>query len=289
MWHLTCYLTGTGIERPVLQRRRPAGRLVQLEILMIRLNRFLISAALLGTALPSSPLFASSDWELLGTRRVNLAQETDVIDVTRRDGRFNAIRIEVDNGPIEMYDIRVLFANGEDFSPTTRVNFHDGAATRIIDLPGDARSIDKIVFRYKGRVRRGTATVRVYGRQAGEPHGGGNPAADGWVHMGARQVDFRSDHDVIPVEGRTKFNSILVAVEGADVELYNISVNFANGEHFDPEARLVFEENSRSRVIDLPGTARDIKNIEFRYRTLRQGSDGKAIVHVYGKTRDGSR
>lgn len=255
---------------------------------MIRLKQFLISAAVLGAALPSSPLFALSDWELLGTRRVSLAQETDVIDVTRRDGRFNAIRIEVDNGPIEMYDIRIQFANGEDYSPATRINFHDGEATRVIDLPGDARSINKIVFRYKGRVRRGAAVVRIYGREAGEHHGTANPAADGWVHMGARQVDFGTDHDVIPVEGRTKFNKILLAVEGADVEMYNISVNFANGEHFDPEVKLVFEENSRSRFIDLPGTARDIRNIEFRYRTLRRG-EGKAVVHVYGKTREGTR
>ena len=104
-------------------------------------------------------------------------------------------------------------------------------------------------------------------------------------------MDFRTDRDVIRAESNRKFNTILIAVEGADVEISNVMVNFANGQHFNPEVRLVFEENTRSRFIELPGgEARDIKNIEFRYRTIRQGSgNNKAIVHVYGKTGSGVR
>jgi hypothetical protein len=265
-----------------------------LEKPMLQLNRFLVCTFVLGTAL-SSPLLARSDWELLGTRKVSLTRQTDVIEVTRRNSRYDALRLEIDNGPLELFNLRVVFTSGESFSPATRINFGEGDQTRIIDLPGQARSIEKIVFDYKGPQRLGAATVRIYGRQAPAgssaispaPSGGSQASftADGWTHMGARQVDFRSDHDVIRMEGQRKFNSILLAVEGADVEISNVSVNFANGEHFAPDLRLVFEENSRSRVIDLPGDARDIRNIEFRYRTLRRGGNDKAIVHVYGKTR----
>jgi hypothetical protein len=256
---------------------------------MNRFTRTVVTAVVLGITFPASALFAQGTWELLGTRKVSFSRETDVIEVSRREGRFDAIRIEIDRGPLEMYDIRVGFANGESFSPATRINFGDGAQSRIIDLPGDSRTIDRIAFRYRGRARLGAAEVRVSGRRADRPdrdnRASRDPAADGWMHIGARQVDFRSEHDVVAAEGGRKFNTILIAVEGADVELYNVSVNFANGEHFDPETRLVFEENSRSRFIDLPGEARDIKNVEFRYRTIRRSGEGKAIVHVYGKTR----
>lgn len=254
---------------------------------MQRFDRILLSTLVLATA--SSPvLLAQGDWELLGTRKVSLAKETDVIEVTRRDGRINALRIEVEDGPIEMYNIRVVFATGESFSPSTRINFSDNDRTRIIDLPGNARSIERIVFRYKGPARLGAATVRVYGRQVGEGREGRTPNQDGWTHIGAREVDFRSDRDVIQVEGSKRFNTILLAVEGADVEISNVRVNFANGERFDPEVRLHFEENSRSRFIDLPGEARDIRNIEFRYNSIRRGNGNhKAIVHVYGKSRGG--
>jgi hypothetical protein len=252
---------------------------------MQRFDRILFSTLVLATAF-SPLLLAQADWELLGTRKVSLAKETDVIDVTRRDGRINALRIEVEDGPLEMYNIRIEFANGENFSPETRITFGENDRTRVIDLPGNARSIERIVFRYKGPLRLGAATVRVYGRQVEEGRSKRPPNQDGWTHIGAREVDFRSDRDVIQVEGRRRFNTILLAVEGADVEITNVRVNFANGEHFDPEVRLLFEENSRSRFIDLPGEARDIRNIQFRYNTIRRGAvNHKAIVHVYGKPR----
>jgi hypothetical protein len=263
---------------------------------MLRLKRILLSALVIGAA-ASSELLAQADWELLGTRKVSLAKETDVIEVARRDGRFDAIRVEVDNGPIELHDVQVVFTNGETFSPTTRISFTENDRTRVIDLPGNTRTIQRIGFRYRGPLRLGAATLKVYGRQAvaNQPPRSvaetpRSPSADGWVHIGAREVDFRRETDAIRAEGERGFNTILLAVEGADVEISNVVVNFANGEHFRPEVRLVFEENSRSRFIDLPGNARDIRNIEFRYRTLRGANNGnKAIIHVYGKSEERGR
>jgi len=264
---------------------------------MLRFNRILLSAFALGSAL-SVPLAAQGSWDLLGTQKVSMARETDVIDVTRRDGRYDALRIEVDGGPIEIYNIRVEFANGENFSPPTRVSLSETDRTQVIDLPGASRDIQRIVFRYRGPLRLGSATMRVYGRRGQEVQVAPTPARpavraperEGWMELGSSEVDFRTDRDVIQVAGERRFNTILFAVEGADVEISRVRVNFANGEHFDPDLRLVFQENSRSRFIDLPGLARDIRNIEFRYRTLhRNNVNHKAIVHVYGKTRTDGR
>ena len=261
---------------------------------MRRLFPILAATFVLGVAL-APPAVAGSDWALLGTRKVSLAKETDVIDVTRRDGRFTALRIDVEDGPLEMFNIRIIFTNGESFSPTLRISSRAEEQTRIIDLPGQARAIRQIIFRYRGPQRLGAATVKVYGREAGPdpaavsarpPAGERMVEPDGWVHMGANQVDFRKDHDVIQLQGPRRFNTILIAVEGADVEISRVMVNFANGDHFNPEVRHVFEGNSRSRMIDLPGEARDIRNIEFTYRTLRRGGNNeRAVVHVYGRSR----
>jgi len=38
------------------------------------------------------------------------------------------------------------------------------------------------------------------------------------------------------------------------LEMYDVEVVFGNGDTFSPATRLIFAENSRSRVIDLPGT-----------------------------------
>lgn len=122
----------------------------------------LLAAAPVRSVEPPPPV--RQDWELLGTRRVSFAAEKDVIRA-KHQGRFRAIKIEVDGGNLEMYDIRVVFGNGEAFSPQTRVEFREGSWSRTIDLPGDARIIRRIEFWYRSEFKRGRATVRVYGRE----------------------------------------------------------------------------------------------------------------------------
>jgi hypothetical protein len=46
--------------------------------------------------------------------------------------------------------------------------------------------------------------------------------------------------------------------------------------------RLIFNEGSRSRLIDLNGRERRINSIQFTYRTLGSWQEGKARVVVYG-------
>lgn len=104
------------------------------------------------------------DWELLGTRQVSFTAEKDVMGA-KHQGRFRAINIEVEGGNLDMYNIRVVFGNGDTFSPETRVEFRQGSWSRTIDLPGDARVIRRIEFWYRSELKRGRAVVRVYGRR----------------------------------------------------------------------------------------------------------------------------
>jgi hypothetical protein len=238
-------------------------------------------------------------WELLGSRRVSFAVERDVILVGPREGTFDAIRIEVDGGNLEMYNIRLTFGNGDTWSPDTRVMFREGSWSRLIDLPG-ARVIRKIEFWYRSRLRRGQATVRVFGRTAAGPLGqppvaqptapapnsASNPLpgpTSDWDHIGVRPVDFRLDHDAISGVGDGAFRAIRIDVEGGDLEMFDVKVTFRNGETFSPATRLYFREGTRSRVIDLPGAARLIRRIDFFYRSAPFGAQGRAIVHVYGR------
>jgi hypothetical protein len=122
----------------------------------------LAASAPVRTAHPAAPVRA--DWELLGTRRVSFAAEKDVISA-KHQGRFRAIKIELEGGNLDMYNIRVVFGNGESFSPETRVEFREGSWSRTIDLPGGARVIRRIEFWYRSELKRGRATIRVYGRR----------------------------------------------------------------------------------------------------------------------------
>lgn len=103
-----------------------------------------------------------------------------------------------------------------------------------------------------------------------------------WEKLGERTVDGKIDKDVIQV-GRDDglFTAIQVKVEGSALQMFDIKVVFGNGESFEPKTRLVFEKDTMSRVIDLPGNKRVIKRVEFKYGNLPGG--GNARVELWGK------
>jgi hypothetical protein len=105
-------------------------------------------------------------WELLGQKSVSfLGVDHDTLDVGRSQGRFRELKFVVEGAPVEMYDVRISFADGSDFRPQTRLHFAPNSVSRSIDLPGGKRVIRKIDFVYRktsGLFRQ--ATVSVYGR-----------------------------------------------------------------------------------------------------------------------------
>jgi hypothetical protein len=104
----------------------------------------------------------------------------------------------------------------------------------------------------------------------------------GWIKLGDRTVDGRRDRDVIPVGRREgAFRRIMIVVENSAVEMHDVVVNFGDGSHFSPATRLVFGANTRSGVIDLPGSERVIRSVEFRYGNLPGG--GRADVELWAR------
>jgi hypothetical protein len=101
-----------------------------------------------------------------------------------------------------------------------------------------------------------------------------------WDKLGERWVDGRVDRDVVPVVRRERYQRIMLVVEHSAVELYDVVIVFGNGEVFSPGTRLIFGQGTTSREIDLPGNARHIERIEFRYGNLPGG--GRAQVEVWG-------
>ncbi|HEY4177146.1 MAG TPA: hypothetical protein VGM90_09955 [Kofleriaceae bacterium] len=108
------------------------------------------------------------------------------------------------------------------------------------------------------------------------------PGEGGYVFLGEREVNGGGDHDVIHV-GRAdgRFHGIRLKAEGSALELFDVLVVFGDGEKFFPPTRLVFREGEWSRDIDLPGGARVIKRVEFRYGNLPGG--GRAHLALFGR------
>ncbi|MCC6575546.1 MAG: hypothetical protein IT462_17340 [Planctomycetes bacterium] len=106
-----------------------------------------------------------------------------------------------------------------------------------------------------------------------------------WTRLGERTVNYGrgADHDTIMVTARDgRFKRIMLKVEGSALELYDVEVTFGDGEKWSPNTRLVFAKNTTSRSIDLPGEARFIRKVEFKYDNLPRG--GRAQMELWGKS-----
>lgn len=88
-------------------------------------------------------------WEKLGTRKVDFKAEKDVIMVTAWEGKFNAVRLKVEDSSINLHRFIIFYRNGQKQEVNVRKTIGPGQSTRVIDLPGQGRRvITKVEFWY---------------------------------------------------------------------------------------------------------------------------------------------
>ncbi|MBN1939702.1 MAG: hypothetical protein JW843_08950 [Candidatus Aminicenantes bacterium] len=113
---------------------------------------FLAAAAFASCAsnpAPASGVLDTRGWELLGRRQVNFSADHDALTVTAAKGAFSRLMIVVRDRALEMYDLKVVFSNGEIYPPPSRLVFGRDTRSRTIDLPGRKRVIRRIDFAYR--------------------------------------------------------------------------------------------------------------------------------------------
>jgi len=105
-----------------------------------------------------------------------------------------------------------------------------------------------------------------------------------WTFLGEKMANDRLDHDVVLVTAKKHdFKSILIRVKGASVDFKKVVVVYGNGERDEIELRNTIPAGGSSRIIDLKGKERIIREIEFWYdaNTIR---GRKALVRVFGRS-----
>lgn len=120
------------------------------------------ASALLATGLA----VAGPVWARLGERHVDDRVDHDVIHVGAGEGRFDAIKLKVAGPAVHMLDMKVYFGNGGVQDVEVRRVLPRNGETRVIDLKGDDRVIDRVEFWYEAEtLRRGKGSnVVLFGR-----------------------------------------------------------------------------------------------------------------------------
>ncbi len=131
-------------------------------IIMIKQTLLISTLIMVGIALSS---FDMSKWRIIGQKEAAYDLDRDVLFVKGND-IFSAVKIKVVDAGLNMKDMDIHFENGQVQHVPLQKNFHQGEESRVIDLPGNKRRIEKITFLYdtKGVVK-GKANVIVFGRR----------------------------------------------------------------------------------------------------------------------------
>jgi hypothetical protein len=106
-------------------------------------------------------------WENLGCKQVNFLVDKDTIEVGRKEGTYKSLRLKVRQAPVELFDIRVTFGNGDKQTIQVRQAVPAGAESRPIDLNGKSRGIQRIEMLYRSIPSfKGKAEICVDGKQS---------------------------------------------------------------------------------------------------------------------------
>jgi len=249
----------------------------------------------------------ADDWVELGCQAVSFNVDHDAVRVGRREGRFKAIRLFARGGDVEMLDLRVIYGHGApDDIPVRRV-LRRGDRTAPLDLLGWERSIDRVemVYRALPSFRGREALICIEGLAGGSPVAA-PPAREvrsappaypsrperepaprrggrDWEPLGCKQVSlFGADRDSVSIGRREgRFRAIRLAVRGADVEMLDLRVIYADGAPDDIPIRRFLREGEQTRPLDLRGWERAIQRVDLFYRADRR-SRGAATVCVEG-------
>lgn len=129
------------------------------------LSVFSLLVALVMTGFAQTSMAAG--WEMLGERKVSRRAETDSIKVGVRDGAFKRIQFKVKGADVEFKKVLVHYKGGATREVSMRDTVRKGGSSRVIDLPGKARVIERVNFWYEtkgtGRVQ---ASVLLWGKSA---------------------------------------------------------------------------------------------------------------------------
>lgn len=104
-----------------------------------------------------------------------------------------------------------------------------------------------------------------------------------WEKLGVRAIDYKIDKDDIHVGAKEGgFTKLKVVVTRGAVNMHKMVVTYMNGEKEEIILRHNFKKGSGSRIIDLKGGKRLIKNIRFFYDT-KNLAKSKAKVIVFAR------
>jgi hypothetical protein len=108
-------------------------------------------------------------------------------------------------------------------------------------------------------------------------------AQNRWIFLGDKHVDGHDDHDKISISSKEgTFRQLQIRVKVAPVVFQRVVVHFGNGTDEELQFRDRINAGGSTRALDLRGTDRVIKSVEFWYEKAHWG-ETRPTVELYGR------
>lgn len=106
---------------------------------------------------------------------------------------------------------------------------------------------------------------------------------DGWELLGELTANFGRDNDVLQVNSSTKYTALRFKVEKREIKIRGLEVVYANLDKLSPVFDEVLAADQYSKIVDLGSEGKEIRAIEFKYRTTGNILKGRAKILAFGK------
>lgn len=222
---------------------------------------------------PSGPPPGAGRLDTIDRQTVDNASDTIEFRVGPQDGRLSKIAIRAVDGPVTFRNIMVKFGNGETQSIDVIERLEPGQESRLFDLEGDRRIVERVSVQKRPSWRAGATRVELIAERRPAPPpppvAGGRPEV-----IDTQTVDNTLDtiaFRVGPRDGRLAKIAIR-AVDGP-LTFRNVQVTFGNGEQQNFDAIQRIEAGQESTIMDLAGDARIVTQVTVQKRpSWRAGS-----------------
>jgi len=254
---------------------------------------FVFCAGLVSAQQPAVMVSTSPGWHKIATTTVDLTKERDEVAVLGAD-HFSAIKLMVSGAPIDLQDLEIWYENGMKQDVAVRTPMEVGKESKVINVEGGDRDIDKIVLVYKTMPNRKDvkAEVTIYGMKPGATEADlakpiPTPKVElndktGWHKIGETIVSFSKERDEISVMGADRYAKLKFKVTDAGIIINDITISYEDGTKQDVPVSSTMALGAESRVIDIPGAEKDIARISFVYKTVPNQAKDKAHLEIWG-------
>lgn len=119
---------------------------------------------------PAIMVSGKPGWHKIASTTVDFKKDRDEVKVLGAD-RFTSLKFTVTDAPVDIQSIEVLFHDGTKQNIRVDSKVEKGKESRMVDLPGAQKEIDKIMFVYKTLPNRNDerASIDIYGLKVMNP------------------------------------------------------------------------------------------------------------------------